>query len=474
MTYNNSRRHVLATIGSAGAVALAGCGSNSDEQGQDSTDESGDTTTTDEENSPTLEGVTAVLEIEETDLIDLTEQDVYEVGISVAIEEQYDDGSTETTNLDRNQYEVTEAYTKRSNGGDFYGNLIFDPNDLAGDDAKSIAFEDQGPYGDEGLRELGFYNEPEVESDQIILDSDTILAGQNELGLTVQLEQGILEQYSDLQTEERTQKDQIQARKTKEETKEDYIPARDNSIEIWQKWRREAADLLLDGQAVEKEKFEYWHDVEEAVLENVSESPSNPQQYLRQASGEFMKQSQLAGENPSKVNDYFQDIVMRDSENMVAFDMPSQGQDLSGVYVWDEEPSDGKMFGVASKVGDAKTPPKESGAFARGTLVRQTSPLFKPESFPEWARVTVENIHEIGNGLSENSVDQEYAVSVMDNFANDEQSFPILMDNIQTALANLYAPGTTDAFTLTGEDTDTEIEADLGKINGQPSFSGDN
>lgn len=473
MTHHNSRRNILATIGSVGTVALAGCGSNADQQQSESVDDSDDTNTTDEENSPTLEGATAVLDIKETSLIDLTEQDTHQVGISVTIEEQYDDGSVETTNLDSSQYEVIEAYTKRSNGGNFYGNLIYEPGKQAPDTAEQIAFEDEGPYGDEGLRALGFYNEPEVESGQIILDPGTILAGQNELGLTVQLEQDILEQYSDLQAQEITQQDQIQARKTDEETKEDYIPARDNSIEIWQKWRRITADERLDRGAVNSDEFETWHDVEETVLENVSTSPSNSQKYLEQASGEFAVQARLAGEFPSKVNNYFQDIVMRDSESMVVFDMPSQGEDLSGVYVWNENESDGVLFGIASKREGSDNPPKESGSFARGTLARQTSPLLNPEAFPEWARVTVETIHEIGNGLRENSVSTDYAVSVMDNLAEDKDSFPILMDNIQTALANLYAPGTTDAFTLTGEDTDTEIEADFDKINGQPSLSGD-
>ena len=465
--YNTTRRQVLAGLTGAGITGTAGCGGD-----PYSEDNQGDQNDTDpESDSREFESVDAFLETDDTDLLDLTQKQEHGLGFNVRIERQYEDGTTETTTLNPEEYEVTEAYTKRSNGEDFYGNLIYEEGKQAPDTAEEIEFRDQE------LRKLGFYNELDTETQinleeeqgEIILDQESILAGQNELGLTVKLDEEVLAEYNELQTQELDQTSQIQARKTEEETIADYTPDRENSLEVWQKWRRRVADERLDRGAVNSDEFDTWHDVEEAVLENVSASPSNPQKFLAEATGEFNDQAGLAGEFPSKVNNYFQDIVMKNTEDMIAFDMPSQGEDASGVYVWGEDASEGALYAAASSRGQAATPPRESIIFAEGKLSNSTSPLKNAEQFPEWARVTVETIHEIGNGLSENSVDQEYAISVMDNFFNDEQSFPILEDNIQTAVMNLYAPGTSDAFTLTGEGTETEVETDLEEISGQPT-----
>ena len=433
-----TRRQALKTGASlATATGLAGCGSNEEEPDTDYDDNETDTNGNTE---PELKSVDVLLNGDTPETVDFREQDVLETGYTPVLQLEYSDGETEEIEINEEDYEVTEAYSKRTNGEEFYGTIVGDP-----DLPQGLKEE----FDEETLRKAGFYQELENIDE---LDSDQLLAGFNEIGFTLQVDEQAIQNYTEqeINTENITStiqgENKVEALKNHQATLEDNLPNKENAVELWRQLRSNNAEVgltaIADGDGSTEAGFRNLYDLEEEVITYV-DNPDDDREMLEQISQGWIENAGRAtGSTPSSVSTILSDIVVRNTE-MVPFITSNDSFNTVAVY----DPKAGDIMHISSQgtEGEARYDIKNLYDFEEAEN-RNNSPILNPEKNAEQAQIMMDVMHRfLENDLYslEGLADRETAVNFMDEIRennapgeNIEEVREGMEANIQAAVAN--------------------------------------
>ena len=365
-----TRRHALKAGGSVlTAGGLAGCGSDGNDTDTDYEDDTDTDTDSDGDSEPRLEDVEVFLKGETPETVDFTEQEVLETGYNPALRLTYSNGETEEVDIDEGDYEVTDAYSKRTNGEDFYG-ADYGKNGLPN------SFEVE--FDDELLQKAGFYQEID-DVDQ--LDSSQLLAGLNEVGFTLDVDQSALQNYTEANLEDQEidteiqVQDTVEAVKTEEEYIEDHLPTEENTVELWKEFRGYTTDLSMTGPLEGNTEMETIRDLSERIMSAVDTSADN-KELLRQISDEWTGIAGSAtGSTPASDSGMLADIIDENTD-LVPFIVGNLQYTTVAVY----QPDEGDILHVASNppVGQAEYEVEDLVGFEDNSVTSQ-SPILNPE-----------------------------------------------------------------------------------------------
>ena len=447
-----NRRSFLKGTAAVGTAGLAGCGDNQNSEGN--TDYEDNETDTNGNTEPELDSVELLLSGDMPDQVDFREQQVLEPGLTPTLQLTYSNGETEQIEVNEEDYEVTEAYSKRTNGEEFYGTQ-------------------QGPdtyeFTDEMLRKAGFYQELENIDE---LDSDQLLAGLNEIGFTLQVDEQAIQKYgeqgidtSTVQTERKIT-NTVETQKNREETLQDYLPNEQNTVELWREFRSQRALAALrgpaDGDGSTEAGFRNLLDLEEEVMTYV-DNPEDDQEMLEQISQGWAENAGRAtGSIPASVANRLSDIIARNTE-MVAFTTSNNKLETVAAY----DPEEGNIMHVLTQGSGQAVHNIENMFYFDESSNRNASPILNPESNAEDAQGMLAGMHAIENDEinAMGYVDRDAAVAFMDEIKansalgeNVEEVMEGLETNLRAAVANTMKDDLNKSFEFIQEEDDWTID----------------
>jgi hypothetical protein len=468
-----TRRQALragASVMTAGG--LAGCGSDGNDT---DTDYDGDDTDTgtDGDSEPRLEDVEVFLKGETPETVDFTEQEVLETGYNPTLRLTYSNGETEEVDIDEEDYEVTDAYSKRTNGEDFYG-ADYGKNGLPN------SFEVE--FDDELLQKAGFYQEiDDVEQ----LDSSQLLAGLNEVGFTLDVDQSALQNYTEANLEDQEidteiqVQDTVEAVKTEQQYIQDHLPTEENTVELWKEFRGYVTDISMTGPTEGTiPELETNRDLSERIMSAVDTS-ADDKEMLRQISDEWTGIAGSAtGSTPSTETGTLSDIIDENTD-LVPFPVANLQYTTVAVY----QPDEGNILHVASNppVGQAEYEVEDLVGFEDNSVTSQ-SPILNPEfdrNNKTSAQASINALYDMDNEFTKAMLaDLDSSVSFMDDIrANDGPGENVeavregIETNLRAAVANVMRDDADTIFRGIKEGDGWSVEtADASNFNLREDF----
>ena len=453
----NRRRFVRESGALALAVGLAGCGGDDDSQertdptNNDDPQESTDSASNDEQSpEPDVEQVDLFVGDFLPDTINFTEQDILEPAYAPTLKVTYTDGETEEVELAEEDYEVTDAYVQRTNGEEFYG-ADYGKNGLP--NSFEVEFEDEDEVGDSHkhlLDKAGFYQELDSIKQ---LDSSKLLAGLNEVGATLSVDESAIQNYTEVPIDTRelntelTVEDTVEAGKTNKEYIEDHLPTKEDTVELWKKFRGYTTDYILSSPTGGNiEELVTYRDLSEKIMSAVDTS-ENDKELLRQISDEWVLiAGDATGGSPAD-RTMILEAIIDDNTDLIPFTVANGVSSTVAVY----QPVEGNIIymEVANVLGRAKYDVANLWVGKLRTYERKESPILNPnqEFNRELAQNTISQLYKDMDNeftLAANIADLDSSVSFMDDIrANDAPGANVeavkegIDTNLRAAVANV-------------------------------------